>query len=232
VTTTADPEVAARVRDGLDLVESVARHLRRTLGGARITVEELMSYGHEGLLLAAGNFRPELGVPFRAWANLRIRGAMLDGVRKQADLPRKLYRRVVAMEAAEHVHEDALERDAAAPPATAEDAEKKLEAHLAGMATAIALGLIGGTSADDDLVADRRPLADEALAHEELVHALRDGIGERPEDEKQLLTLMYFDGMSLGDAGRKLGVSKSWACRIHGRAIEGLAKFLKRTKAM
>jgi RNA polymerase sigma factor for flagellar operon FliA len=234
VTTTGsagDPEVSARVRDGLDLVEPVARQLRRSLG-AKVPVEELMSYGHEGLLQAASSFREETGVPFRRWANLRIRGAMLDGMRAQADLPRHVYRRIIAIEAGDLFHEDALERDAAAPAITPEDADKKLEAHLAGMATAIALGLIGGSSSSDDQVVDRSPLADESLEREELQRAVREGVGERPDDEKRLLSLVYFDGLTVADAGKKLGLSKSWACRIHARAIEGLAKFLKRSRAV
>jgi RNA polymerase sigma factor for flagellar operon FliA len=234
VTTTGsvgNPEVAARVREGLDLVEPLARQLRRSLG-AKVAVEELVSYGHEGLIQAARSFRPEIGVPFPCWANLRIRGAMLDGVRQQADLPRELYRRIVAMEAGDLVHEDALERDAATPAKTPAEADKKIEAHLAGMATAIAVGLIGGSSPQDELVTDRTPLADEALAREELLRTVREGVGERPDDEKQLLTLVYFDDMTLSEAGKKLGLSKSWACRIHARAIEGLAKFLKRSRAV
>src|SRR5262249_27791226 len=157
-----DPEVAARVREGLDLVVILARQLRRSLG-VKLDVDELASYGHEGLIQAARSFRPELGVPFRRWANLRIRGAMLDGVRAQAELPRQVYRRLAAIEAGDRMHEDLLERDAASAGLTphagtpgvttgggAEDADRKLDAYLAGIATAMTLGLIAERGSDED----------------------------------------------------------------------------------
>jgi RNA polymerase sigma factor for flagellar operon FliA len=224
-----DAETQARVREAMDLVPMLARQLRRSLG-VRLEVDELASYGHEGLIRAAKSFRPELGVPFRRWANLRVRGAMLDGVRAQADLPRDVYRRLVAIVAGDAAHEDLLERDAATPTTSAEDADRKLDAYVAGMATAMALGLVAEGATDDQSVADRRPLADEALAREELVHAIRAGVEERPEEEKSLLRLVYYEGKSLADAGKELGLSRSWACRIHGRAIDGLAKFLRRNR--
>jgi RNA polymerase sigma factor for flagellar operon FliA len=226
-----DAEVAARVREAMDLVVVIARQVRRQIF-SRLDLEELTSYGHEGLIQAARGFRTELGVPFRRWANLRIRGAIIDGIRAQANLPRGVYRRLAAMEAGDRVHEDLLERDSAAPAATPEDADNKLDAHMAGMATAMALGLIGEKRSISEDIADRSPLAEESLAREELLHSIRAGVDERPDEEKQLLNLVYFEGMTVADAGRQLGLSKSWACRIHGRAIEGLSKYLRRNRAV
>jgi RNA polymerase sigma factor FliA len=225
-----DPVVAARIREAIDLVVVIARQLRRHIAG-KLELDELASYGHEGLIHAARSFNAELGVPFRRWANLRIRGAILDGVRAQADLPRDVYRRIAALDRGDRVHEDQIERDAAAPAASAEDADRKLETYLAGIATAMALGLVGEEK-NEGVVVDRSENAEEVLAREELVRAVRAGIDERPDDERQLLSLVYFEDLSVADAGKKLGLSKSWACRIHGRAIDGLSKYLRRNRAV
>ena len=95
------PEVLARVTGALDLVDVIAKQLRRQLGG-KVMVDELVSFGREGLLAAARTFDPTLGVPFRRWANYRVRGAMFDGVRSTSMLPRSVYERLRAIEGGHH----------------------------------------------------------------------------------------------------------------------------------
>src|SRR4028118_819515 len=74
-----DPlSVESLVRDHLDLANLIARQLMRELNLPRGLQSDLESAGREGLLGAARRFEPERGVPFRRYANHRIRGAMLD----------------------------------------------------------------------------------------------------------------------------------------------------------
>ena len=91
------PEVMARFNEALPAVKPIALRLRRTLGRSA-EVEDLMSYGQGGLLEAARRFDPARGVPFRAFANFRIRGAMLDGIRQLSHLPRRVHERLKAFE--------------------------------------------------------------------------------------------------------------------------------------
>ena len=86
-TPTDPPEVLARVREGLDLVDLLARQMRRQIG-ASVQVDDLASAGREALVLAARGFDASRGVPFRRWANLRVRGAMIDAARSTG-LPRR-----------------------------------------------------------------------------------------------------------------------------------------------
>src|SRR5258708_5557012 len=86
------PEVLSRFNAEQELVDINARQLARRLERASVTIDDLRSFGHEGLLQAARNFDASRGVPFRRWANLRIRGAMIDGVRQFGTLPRRVYR--------------------------------------------------------------------------------------------------------------------------------------------
>jgi RNA polymerase sigma factor for flagellar operon FliA len=227
-TTKDPPEVLARIREGMDLVDLVARQMRRSVG-ARLSVDDLASYGHEGLIRAARTFKEDLGVPFRRWANLRIRGAMLDGMRSQGDLPRHVHRRIAALEAGDTMHDALLEEDAAAPATSAQEADKRLGAYLRGIATAMAIGVLGDARGGEvDQIADRSPSPDEALERERLSRAVAEILATRPHEEQTLIRRHYFEGATFDSAAKELGLSKSWASRLHARAIDAIATALKR----
>lgn len=224
------PEVVGRVTSTMDLVDILARQMRRQFG-PHVQVDDLVGHGHEALLAAARSFDPERGVPFRKWANLRIRGAMLDGVRANGNLPRRVYRKLRAMQAAEHVHEAAAEQQASAPPASAEAADKQLGDQLSSAAMAMALGFLKMKS-DDALEHARDPdeSPEDAVARAQIVARVRAAIEERPEAEKTLLLRHYFDDVTFEEAAREIGLSKSWASRLHARAIEGVSKAMRRER--
>src|SRR4051794_13880428 len=104
------PEVVERVTREFELVRIVARQLVRTMG-AVLGLDELEALGRDGLLTAARTFDPDRGVPFRRWANLKIRGAIIDGVRSHGGLPRAVYRRLKGLDAANDVEEALVEED-------------------------------------------------------------------------------------------------------------------------
>ena len=223
------PEVLARVKDGMELVEMVARQMRRELGTA-LSHEDMRSYGQEALLRAARTFDAERGVPFRRWANLRIRGAIIDGMRTQ-QLPRRLYERLRAIEAADRVQDALLEEDAAAPPRDAETADKRLDDYLSTMATALAVGVMMPIANDElDNLRTDRPSPEEELQRAELMKSVKEAVALRPDAERKLLERHYMEGVTFEQAATELGLSKSWASRLHARAIEGLAKELKRRR--
>lgn len=222
------PEVVAYVRNALDLVAIVARQIARTLG-SRVPQQDLESYGHEGLLAAARSFEADRGVPFRRWASLRIRGAMIDGLRSQGDLPRHVHRRLCALAAGDRVQETMNEELAASPPTTPEAADTRLTAYLAGIATAMAMGFLGeSVSGKAEDIASRALSPEEDLSQQQLLRAVRASLADLPEVERTLLERHYFGGTSLDEAARELGLSRSWGSRLHARAIEALAKDLKR----
>ena len=73
-----ESEALRRFEETLELVEIVARQIGRLIGGA-VELDDLRSFGREGLLDAARRYDPTRGVPFRAYANYRVRGAIYDG---------------------------------------------------------------------------------------------------------------------------------------------------------
>lgn len=216
-------EVEARVREGLEFVPYIARHLARQLG-MRSDTSELESAGRTGLLLAARSFDPARGVPFRKWINLKVRGAMIDAMRTTSGLPRAAYRKLRAMEAADRTLEGRVEDDAATPAGNAEAADAKLGEALSGMAQAMAVGFLTANSDGLERVRDADLSPEEAVAEKEMLERLRAIIDKRPEAERQLIVRHYFDGVTFDEAAKELGLSKSWASRLHARAMAALAE--------
>jgi RNA polymerase sigma factor for flagellar operon FliA len=223
------PEVARRVASELALVDIIAGQLYKQLGG-KIMKDELVSAGREGLLDAARTFDEGLGVPFRRWANYRIRGAMIDGARSASTLPRSVYLRLRAIEAAHHTASGAAEEGSASEPSSAEEADARLGAYLAGIATAVAVGLLADGSGGASEISDPAPSAEEQLAREQTMDAVRAAVATLPTQERHLVQRHYFEGAQLDEAARELGLSKSWGSRLHTRAIESITRQLKRAK--
>jgi RNA polymerase sigma factor for flagellar operon FliA len=219
VTVRDSPDVLARFNAELDLVDIVARQTARRMNPV-VTIDDLRSFGREGLLQAARTYDPSRGVPFRRWANLRVRGAMIDGVRQWGTLPRQAYRELKALEAGDALLEQYDEDDAARPAQSAEDADSRLSSFLAGMATAIAVGSMVGTdtheASPEDLLGDAQMLA-----------RVRAAVAKLPEQERHMVERHYFEGERLDQAAAALGLSKSWGSRLHARAIELITQSLQ-----
>lgn len=224
------PDVFARVNEGLELVEMLARQMRRQFG-PHVQHDDLVSQGRETLLAAARSFDPDRGVPFRRWANLRIRGAMIDAIRQNGNLPKRVYRKLRAMQAADLVHEAANEEQSAAPPTNAEAADRALGDQLSCAAMAMALNFLTmrqGDALESARDPDHSPESN--VGHAELIQRIRAIIDERPEQERTLLVRHYFEDVNFDQAAKELGLSKSWASRLHARAIEAIVRAMKRAR--
>ena len=192
------PEILSRFHAQLDLVDLIARQLAREIGPSA-ELDDLRSLGHQGLLEAARRFDESRGVPFKRFANYRVRGAMLDGIRKSAPLPRRAYEKVRALEAALLVGEGAAEDAAARAPGSLSpaEAEAKLTEHLAEMATAMAVGLLATPAVGEEgepAAVDASTSAEDALANAELRELVLDALAELPDDERTLIRRHYFEG--------------------------------------
>lgn len=225
------PEVLERFNSALDLVDALARQVGRDLG-RNVELEELVSLGREGLLTAAHRFDPSRDVPFRAYASYRVRGAMIDGIRRMSHLPRRVHQRLRAMEAAAQYSEGtAADQLASAPPGESrEDAQRLLDEHLAGMATAMAAGLVARPAVGEEgektaVDADQSP--EDWAAALELREHLEKFVSELPDEERTLVRRHYFEGDRFDHVAKELGLSKSWASRLHSRAIARLSKRMR-----
>jgi RNA polymerase sigma factor for flagellar operon FliA len=222
------PDVLARFSAELDLVDIIARQLGRRVSRT-VSLDDLRSFGREGLLQAARSFDPERGVPFRRWANVRIRGAMFDGLRQWGSLPRRLYRELRSFEAADRVLEAYDEEDAANPATTPESADARLTSYLAGLATAIAVGTMVAAPRENVDPDGRDVTPEDLLAQAELLERVKEIVRDLPVQERTLVERHYFGGDTLDEAAASLGLSKSWGSRLHARAIDSIARELRRS---
>lgn len=222
------PEVLARFNEQRELVEIIARQVAREIGRV-VDIDDLRQMGFQGLLEAARRFDESRGVSFRRFANYRVRGAMLDGVRKGAPLPRRAHERVRALQAALLVAETAAE-EPAPPGRTATELDAKLTEHLANMATAMAAGLVATPAyGEGGQLAAVEPgdSPEEAVARAQLRHVMEQAIRELPDDERALVERHYLHGERFDHVSASLGLSKSWGSRLHTRAVARLTKKLQ-----
>ena len=220
------------VEQNLALVQSVARKLRKQIT-ARIDFDDLVGYGSKGLIEAAERFDPVHGVAFTTFAYYRIRGAMLDGLRTMGWYSRADYARYRAEERATEYLQNQAERAGAAATGTHEGpadtesgtVEGKLSA-IAELLSGVATVHITWLEAASTVADDRLPPPDTSLDTGRLSARVRDAVGKLPERERQLMDLYYFADKNLEEAGAVMGLSKSWACRLHARAVELLRQQL------
>jgi RNA polymerase sigma factor for flagellar operon FliA len=223
-----DPETIARFEAELDLVDLAARQLARRVAKTA-TLDDLKSFGREGLLKAARTFDPSRGVPFRRWANVRIKGAMMDGVRRWGRLPRRVYRELQGVEAGDHLLGAYDEEDAANPAATPDVADARLSSYLAGLATAIAVGTMMAAPRESVDAEGRDVTPEDLVGEAELLARVKAIVATLPTQERSLVERHYFGGETLDDAAAALGLSKSWGSRLHARAIEAIGNELRKS---
>lgn len=223
----------ALITANLDVPRIVARQVLREMG-AHLALDDLEAAGREGLVRAAQKFDASRGVPFRRFANHRIRGAMIDALRRESTLPRRARQRLLAMQAALELNEGASEDLAAprAPGTTSSLLDLRLADHLANLATAMAIGLVAKTAVQEDqavVAVSGDESVEDVLVREQLRERVRGAVQELPDQERTLVERHYFGGERFDLVAAELGLSKSWASRLHTRAVERLTQQLKRS---
>jgi RNA polymerase sigma factor FliA len=226
----------ALVSTNLDLPRIVARQVVRDVG-ASLSMEDLEGAGREGLVRAAQRFDSERGVSFRTFANHRIRGAILDAIRRESTLPRRVRKKLLALQAALDLNENAAEENAApaapgAPAAGASHFDLRLADHLANLATAMAMGLVAETAMEDEqaIAVDGTETADETVERGQQRALVRAAVADLPDPERSLVERHYFGGERFDLVAKELGLSKSWASRLHTRAVGRLTERFRRER--
>lgn len=196
-----------------------------------IDQSDLVSYGIFGLLDAIEKFDLTRAIKFETYAINRIRGAIIDELRSIDWIPRSVRTKARNVERAYAVLEAKLRRT----PSEAEVA-KELEISVADLrrvftqvsfVNVVALDEllhIGGERGDHltlgDTVVDSR--AEDPVSifeDEETRYILADSVSTLPEREKIVITLYYYEGLTLSEIGQVLGVTESRACQLHTKAV-------------
>jgi RNA polymerase sigma factor for flagellar operon FliA len=191
---------------------------------------DLVSYGIFGLIDAIDKFDTSRGIKFETYAIARIKGAIIDELRSIDWVPRSVRAKARSVEKAYSKLENSLHRT----PTDAELAEelRMTEAELQTIFNQISfVGLValdemlsgGGERGDATTLGETIPDKGEgpvaAYEVEEMKQLLAEAINRMPEREKIVLTLYYYEGLTLAEIGLVLGVTESRVCQIHTKAV-------------
>ena len=195
-----------------------------------VEFDELVALGNSGLAEAASRYDPSRGATFATFAWYRVQGAIVDGLRRNTQLPRGVWARLVALRAASEYLEHRGERDAGAAAtgvaaASAGDALAAIKQALSAIRTMYVTSLESLRDGGFEPVGDS-PAIGEQIDVGRLASRLREAIDALPERERALVTKHYWEGKNLLEAGAELGISKSWASRLHGQAVDRLRKYI------
>lgn len=216
---------SARQRDELfmlhqGLVRAIAWKTHQRLPPT-VELDDLIAYGQIGLLEAIAAFDATRGRKFTTYAWHRIRGAILDGLGKMTWFDR------AAFEGRKYERSPAGQ-----PAAAAEPVAQAAAAETTTTAAAAAGKSLARRPVRSDLetvaILSRESDADEAALHLELVMFLRDLVGSLPDKEAALIRGTFFEGRTLTEAARRVGISTAWASRLQTRTLADLRIALER----
>jgi RNA polymerase sigma factor for flagellar operon FliA len=208
-----------------DLVKRIAYHLVSRMP-PNVEVDDLIQSGMIGLLDAAKHYSATKGANFETYAGIRIRGAMLDEVRKSDWTPRSVHRNMREMANVVRKIENDKGMDAS-PIDIAQGLGVSIEEYHklvqdAACCRLFSFDQVGSTddeSSPADHARDERPGPFEHIEDAGFRDALAGAIGGLPEREKLVLSLYYDEDMNLREIGEVLDVSESRVCQIHGQAL-------------
>jgi RNA polymerase sigma factor FliA len=192
---------------------------------------DLINDGMFGLFDAIEKFDPQRANKFETYAIQRIRGAIYDRLRTLDWIPRSVRTKMKAVDKAHQVLEASLRRTPTDDEVASESgltmrelsgvykrssstSVLSLDEHIGHAGSTSTLGDMltqGGTSAPGDRIEDT-----------ELKRELRKAVRQLPEKDRIVITLYYFEGLTLSEIGKVLGVTESRACQLHGRANANL----------
>lgn len=204
------------------LVKRIAHHLLARMP-ASVQVEDLIQAGLIGLLEAARNYDASKGASFETYAGIRIRGSMIDDVRRGDWAPRSVHRNARRVTDAMRSVESRLGRDAN-DQQVADEMGISLDEYYAMLNDSSASKLF---SFEELINGDESPSAQipssvenpyEGIQADALREGLADAITSLPERERLVLALYYDEELNLKEIGHVLGVSESRVSQIHSQA--------------
>ena len=228
------PEQERVLLEHLPVVRFLARRIHERLP-QHVEIEDLISAGVVGLMDAFAKFDPEKKVQFRSYAQFRIRGAILDSLRTLDWSPRELRRKGRAVEEAIRVLTSRLgrapsESEVAGEMSISLDDYQQLLGDLKGLEIGTLHVERNEDSGDEELAyVPGNPEEDPLFRclRGELEERLTEAISKLPERERLVMTLYYYEEMTMREIGLALGVVESRVSQVHASAVARLRASLK-----
>lgn len=223
----------------LPLVRNVVDRIKLNVP-AHVDADDLYSVGITGLLAAVRKFDPVQGNTFASYAAMRIRGAILDELRRMDWCPRRARARSRKLKNAINDVEQKVGRAATDVEVCAmlgigpKEYEKWVEE--AKPVTFIAIDQTGdgdegeGGSLHEVLADEMDRTGRENIEKAELLQLLAQRIGELPDIPRKILAMYYFENMRLAEIAEVFDLTESRICQIHAQTILGLRAWLQRMK--
>ena len=221
-----------RIVSGLPFVEALARRMAASMPNS-IDIGDLVQDGVLGLIDAAHRFDEDRGIKFETFAERRVRGAMIDALRRDA-WPRGVRRVRRELEAAR----EELRRELGAEPTLSDLArrvgsdEARLERTIVRINTIESTSPLANFDSIDSaslpavLVPSEPPSPDRVYEQTEVRERVREALAQLPPRERRIVSLYYFGEVTMKQIGEEIGVNESRVSQLHARAIERLRKVL------
>jgi RNA polymerase sigma factor FliA len=226
-----------RIVAGLPFVEALARRMASSMPHS-IDIGDLVQDGVIGLIDAANRFDADRGIKFETFAERRVRGAMIDALRKDA-WPRGVRRQRRELEAAR----ETLRRELGCEPSLADLAAKVGSDEKRLSRTIVRINTIESTSplasaenADEStlpaaLLPSEPERPDAAYERREVQNRVKQAIESLPWREQKVIGLYYYGEVTMKQIGHEIGVNESRVSQLHARAIRRLRDALGPTMA-
>ena len=229
-------EREALILEHLSLIKHVAHRVATRLP-SNVEIGDLVNAGVIGLLDAVDKFEPERGVKFKTYAELRVRGAIIDSLRTLDWAPRSLRRKGRDIERVYGELEQKLGR-----PATDEEASQALGENLEDFhalldqLNGLTIGSFDDTFREDNSEAVINYYPDDGrndphlqFESAELTRMLAEAIDALPDKERTVLSLYYYEELTMKEIGSLLGVNESRVSQLHSKATLRLRGKLRKT---
>ena len=203
----------------LELVRVIAVSLR-SIYSKYASVDDIINEGVIALIGAIDSFDPDKNVKFETYANLKVKGAIIDYVRKQDWVPRQVRRFGKDMEAAYNELYSTLDR---------RPTNEEIAGHMGITKERLAKGMAEAAGAitlsfeellyEDNFNVEGSDGADSEMYKKELKTVIAEAIDNLKPKEKQVVTLYYYEKLKFSDIAKVLEVSESRVCQIHSKAM-------------
>lgn len=221
-----------RIARSLPFVESLARRVAATMPTS-IDIGDLVQDGMLGLIDAARRYDEARGIKFETFAERRVRGAMIDALRKDA-WPRGVRRQRRELEAAR----ESLRRELGVEPSMQDLADRvgtdvtKLERTIVRIHTIESTSPLASADTSDGaalppiLMPSEPPSPHKAFETREVRERVRRAMGALPERERKIISMYYFGEATMKQIGAEIGVNESRVSQLHARALDRLKRLL------
>lgn len=209
----------SRIEDNQQLLHSIVSRIHGRLPSF-ILYEDVLAYGQVGLAQAARTYQPQPNAKFSTYAYYRISGAVYDGISKMNWSSRSEYRRAKASQASNDLLE---EQSSSSQPTKPEQYANWFSETVESVSAVYVFSAGDPENPFENQIEGKDQNPSEAAESSELVKLLRKAIEQLSEEEATLIRLTYFENLSIAEAAKQIGKSRSWGSRTHLRIIKSLS---------